>query len=138
MHEHHKTLVSRATYGKTIGFIFGLVGLITIIYTLPNLGWAIRFGTLFYIINLGLLVGILSVDIKHPVFPIEFKWWFMGPMMGAWLMFTLMLFIGDAYESILSQSETFLSNFSSPLWMILDGAIIGLIISITVHKKVED
>ena len=108
------------------------------IYALPNLGCGILFGTLFYNINLGLLVGILSFDIKHPVFPFEFKWWLMGPMMGAWFNFTLMLFIGDAYEKILSQSETFLSSFSSPLLMILDGAIAGMIVSIIVHRMVKD
>lgn len=138
MQEHHRTMVSRAAYGKLTGFILGLLGLVIIIYTLPNLGWAIRFGTLFYSINLGLLVGILSVDIKHPVFPIEFKWWLIGPMMGAWFNFTLMLFIGDAYEKILNQSETFLSYFSSPLWMVLDGAICGLIISLVVHRMVKE
>ena len=138
MHENHETMVMRAGYGKFTGFIFGLLGLIIMIYTLPNLGWGIRFGTLFYSINLGLLVGILSVDIKHPVFPFEFKWWLTGPMMGAWFNFTLMLFIGDAYKKILSQSETFLSSFSSPLWMILDGAIAGMIVSIIVHRMVKD
>ncbi len=138
MHENHETMVMRAGYGKFTGFIFGLLGLIIMIYALPNLGWGIRFGTLFYSINLGLLVGILNVDIKHPVFPFEFKWWLMGPMMGAWFNFTLMLFIGDAYEKILSQSETFLSSFSSPLWMILDGAIAGMIVSIIVHRMVKD
>lgn len=138
MHENHETMVMRAGYGKFTGFIFGLLGLIIMIYALPNLGWGIRFGTLFYSINLGLLVGILSVDIKHPFFPFEFKWWLMGPMMGAWFNFTLMLFIGDAYEKILSQSETFLSSFSSPLWMILDGAIAGMIVSIIVHRMVKD
>ena len=138
MHENHETMVMRAGYGKFTSFIFGLLGLIIMIYTLPNLGWGIRFGTLFYSINLGLLVGILSVDIKHPVVPFEFKWWLMGPMMGAWFNFTLMLFIGDAYEKILSQSETFLSSFSSPLWMIMDGAIAGMIVSIIVHRMVKD
>ena len=98
MHENHETMVMRAGYGKFTGFIFGLLGLIIMIYALPNLGWGIRFGTLFYSINRGLLVGILSVDIKHPVFPFEFKWWLMGPIMDAWFNFTLMLFIGDAYE----------------------------------------
>ena len=83
MHENHETMVMRAGYGKFTSFIFGLLGLIIMIYTSPNLGWGIRFGTLFYSINLGLLVGILSVDIKHPVFPFEFKWWLMGPMIGA-------------------------------------------------------
>ena len=138
MHENHETMVMRAGYGKFTGFIFGLLGLIIMIYALPKLGWGIRFGTLFYSINLGLLVGILSVDIKHPVFPFEFKWWLTGPMMGAWFNFTLMLFIGDAYKKILSQSETFLSSFSSPLWMILDGAIAGMIVSIIVHRMVKD
>ena len=137
MHENHETMVMRAGYGKFTGFIFGLLGLIIMIYALPNLGWGIRFGTLFYSINLGLLVGILSVYIKHPVFPFEFQWWLMGPMMGAWFNFTLMLFIGDAYEKILSQSETFLFSFSSPLWMILDGAIAGMIVSIIVHRMVK-
>ena len=39
MHENHETMVMRAGYGKFTGFIFGLLGLIIMIYALPNLGW---------------------------------------------------------------------------------------------------
>ena len=138
MHEHNKTLVMRAAYGKLTGFVLGLLGMLIIIYTLPSLGWALRFGTLFYLINLGLFVGILSVDIRHPVLLVEFKWWVLGPLMGAWFNFTMMLFIGDAYEKIASQSQSFLTSFSSPLWMVLDGAICGLIISLVVHRMVKE
>ena len=58
--------------------------------------------------------------------------------MGAWFNFTMMLFIGDAYEKIASQSQSFLASFSSPLWMVLDGAICGLIISLVVHRMVKE
>ena len=52
--------------------------------------------------------------------------------------FTLMLFIGDAYEKLLSLSEGTWRHFSSPLWLIVDGAIAGLIISWIVHRRVGD
>lgn len=38
MHEHNKTLVMRAAYGKLTGFVLGLLGMLIIIYTLPSLG----------------------------------------------------------------------------------------------------
>jgi len=93
---------------------------------------------LFYFTNLGLLVGILSVDLRHPLFPWEMKWWFIGLLTGGWVAFTLMLFIGDAYEKLLSLSEGNWRHFSSPLWLIVDGAIAGLIFSWIVHRRVGD
>ena len=52
--------------------------------------------------------------------------------------FTLMLFIGDAYEKLLGLSEGMWRHFSSPLWLIVDGAVAGLIISMIVHRRVGD
>lgn len=40
MHEHNKTLVMRSAYGKLTGFVLGLLGMHTIIFVLPSLGWA--------------------------------------------------------------------------------------------------
>jgi hypothetical protein len=57
---------------------------------------------------------------------------------GGWVTFTLMLFIGDAYEKLLNQSEGVWQNFSSPLWLIVDGAIAGLVISWIVRHRVGD
>src|SRR5210317_1053359 len=76
MHEKHTSLVARAGWGKAIGFLFGLIGLFVLAFSLPGTGWPIWLGTLFYFTNLGLLVGILSVDLKHPLLPWKLKWWF--------------------------------------------------------------
>jgi hypothetical protein len=138
MHEKHTSLVARAGWGKAIGFLFGLIGLLILAFSLPGTGWPVWLGTLFYFTNLGLLVGVLSVDLKHPLFPWEMKWWFIGLLIGGWVAFTLMLFIGDAYEKLLSLSEGTWRHFSSPLWLIVDGAIAGLIISWIVHRRVGD
>ena len=138
MNEKHATMVTRAAYGKVIGFLFGLLDLVIVTYTLPEIGWSIRFGVLFFGLKLGLLVSPFSVDIWHPILPIEFIWWVMGPLIGTWFCLVLILFIGQPYEKILLQSDSFLSSFASPLWLILDGAIVGLIIAVITHSKVED
>ena len=82
-------------------------------YALPETCLAFRFGTLFYYIVNGLLVCILSLDIEHPVFPMEFKWWITGPLFGSWMTFTLMLFIGDEYERVLTVSQSFMLQFAA-------------------------
>ena len=57
-----------------IGFLFGLIAMGLIPKASPETSWAFRFGALFYYIVIGLLVGILRIDIEHPFFPKEFKW----------------------------------------------------------------
>ena len=138
MQEVNRILVRRAAYGKVIGFLFGLIALGLMSYALPETSWAFRFGTLFYYIVIGLLVGILSLDIEHPVFPMEFKWWITGPLVGGWMTFTLMLFIGDEYERILTVSQSFMRHFAAPWWLIVEGIIAGWVISMIVYRKVGD
>ena len=111
--ELRKRQTESCAYGKVIGFLFGFITLGLMSYALPKTSWAFRFGTLFYHIVNGLLVCILSLDIQHPVFPMEFKWWITGPLFGGWMTFTLMLFIGDEYERILNVSQSFMRHFTA-------------------------
>ena len=138
MQEVNRISVRRAAYGKVIGFLFGFIALGLMSYALPKTSWAVRFGTLFYYIVNGLLVGILSLDIEHPVFPMEFKWWITGPLFGGWITFTLILFIGVEYERILTVSQSFMRHFAAPCWLIVEGIIAEWVISIIVYRKVSD
>ena len=138
MNDNNSPLVMRAGWGKAIGFLIGLFGVIVLVSGLPEIGARIWLGILFYSITLGLIVGVLSVDIKHPLFPWELKWWFVGTATGAWMTFVLMLFIGDGYEDLLSATENALRHFASPLWLTLDGAVAGFIVSAAVHRIVGD
>ena len=42
MHEKHTSLVARAGWGKAIGFLFGLIGLLILAFSLPGTGWPSR------------------------------------------------------------------------------------------------
>lgn len=138
MHEKHETLIRRTAYGKFIGFLFGALGLAFTVYALPETGWDIRFGVLFFGLTLGAVAGCFSIDMRHPWLALEIKWWVMGPAMGAWLCLVLVLFIGQAYEALLRESGGWLASFASPLWLILDGAIMGLVVAIVTHARVAD
>jgi len=138
MNEINAPLVTRAGWGKAIGFLIGLFGVIVLVSALPEIGVRVWLGILFYYITLGLIVVVLSVDMQHPLLPWELKWWFVGTLTGAWMTFVLMLFIGDGYEELLSASDSVLRHFASPLWLVLDGAVAGLIVSALVHRIVGD
>jgi hypothetical protein len=138
MLEHNQPFVQRVLYGKIVGLIIGIIALISMVYLLPETGWTIRIATMLYYTTIGAVVGMVCIDIDHPVLGIEFKWWVTSIITGAWMNFNLVLFFLDEYEAMLSQSPGFLSNFSSPVWLVLDGAIAGLIIGVVVHRKVGE
>ena len=120
MLERNQPFVQRVLYGKIVGLIIGIIALISMVYLLPETGWTIRIATMLYYTTIGAVVGMVCIDIDHPVLGIEFKWWVTSIITGAWMNFNLVLFFLDEYEAMLSQSPGFLSNFSSPVQTILD------------------
>lgn len=50
--------------------------------------------------------------------------------------FTLMLFIVDEYERMLTVSQTFMRRFAAPCRLTVEGVLTGMVISMIVHRKV--
>ena len=124
----HPSLVTRIAVGKLVGMALGLVGLITIPYLWPDLGWMERIGFLLWYTTVGAVIGMFGVITWHPILRMRMPWWFRSTLVGTWMNFVLTLFIYDILAAMLSDLFGADSLFRSPLWFVAEGAIVGLII----------
>ncbi|MFT5662036.1 MAG: hypothetical protein ACI9TV_002684 [Sulfurimonas sp.] len=111
-----------------MGFSFGLMGFILLPYFVPEVDLLFRWGILCWYTTLGAIIGVFGVFTYHPILKLPLPWWFRSFYLGAWMNFVLTLFTYDTLQAIMI--EVFGKNglLHSPFWMVLDGAIAGLII----------
>ena len=122
------SLMTRIAVGKLIGFLFGLAGFLFLPYFLPEAGWLIRWGILFWYTTLGAIIGVFGVFTWHPILKLPFPWWFRAPVLGAWMNFVLTFFAYDTMQAMMVSIFGEGGMLSSPFWFTAEGAIIGLII----------
>ncbi|MGB1546974.1 MAG: hypothetical protein ACPHIA_00375 [Alphaproteobacteria bacterium] len=122
------SLVTRIAIGKGVGFLFGLIGLLSFPYIVPEVGWLPRIGILFWYTTLGAIIGVFGVFTYHPVLKIPFPWWFRAPLLGAWMNFLLTLFAYDAFKGYMEAFFGVDGVLQSPFWFAGEGAFVGLII----------
>ncbi|HCX87248.1 MAG TPA: hypothetical protein DG761_04430 [Gammaproteobacteria bacterium] len=121
------SLVTRIAVGKGIGLLFGLIGFIALPLIAPEVSRMFQWAILLWYTTVGAIIGVFGVFTWHPVLSLPMPWWFRAPMIGAWMNFVLVLFIYDDLQAMVAQwalGET----FSSPFWLVAEGAIIGMII----------
>ncbi len=123
------SITVRVGVGKGIGFLFGLAGFILLPYFLDGATWQQRWGILLWYTTVGAVVGVFGVFNRHPVLGIPLPWWVRGPAIGGWMNFVLVFFAWNAMEGIMRKTFGGGSVLSSPFWMVLEGAIIGLVIA---------
>jgi hypothetical protein len=122
------SLITRIAVGKLVGMVLGLVGLMTIPYLWPDLGWMERIGFLLWYTTVGGVIGMFGVMNWHPILRMPLPWWFRSTLVGAWMNFVLTLFIYDVLSVMLVDLLGAESPFRSPFWFVVEGAIVGLII----------
>jgi hypothetical protein len=128
MMSDHPSLIIRVAIGKAIGFVIGLVGFIALPYLVPDVGWQLRWGILLWYVTLGAVIGVFGVFTRHPVLMIPMPWWFRAPVIGAWMNFVLIFFAYDQMRAILIAIFGAGSTLTSPLWFIVEGAVVGAVI----------
>jgi hypothetical protein len=122
------SLMTRIAIGKLIGFVFGLTGFILLPFFLPDAGWLLRWGILFWYTTVGAIIGVFGVFTYHPVLKLPFPWWFRSTVLGAWMNFVLTFFAYDDMQAMMHAVFGPDGSLSSPFWFVLEGAIIGFII----------
>jgi hypothetical protein len=122
------SLMTRIAIGKGIGFVIGLIGMLTLPSMMPEIGTMARWGFLFWYITFGAIIGIFGVFTLHPILRLPLPWWFMSPFVGAWLNFVLTLFIYDMLAAGMLSFFGPNGALSSPFWLVAEGAIVGLLI----------
>ena len=124
----HPSLITRIAIGKAIGFAIGLIGFIALPYVAPDAGWQLRWGILLWYTTLGAIIGVYGIFTRHPVLMIPMPWWFRAPVIGGWMNFVLMFFAYDQMQVILVAMFGAGSPLTSPIWFVVEGAIVGAII----------
>lgn len=122
------SLVTRIAVGKTVGFIFGLMGFLMIPYILPAADPLMRWGFLLWYTSLGAIIAMFGVFNWHPVLKLPLPWWVRAPVLGAWMNFVLTLLMHDRiaeFNHVLFGPDHL---FASPFWLVAEGVLVGLVI----------
>ncbi|MCG8493850.1 MAG: hypothetical protein MI743_19690 [Sneathiellales bacterium] len=122
------SLITRIAIGKSIGLVVGLVGFLLLPLFSPEVPLLFRWGILLWYITVGAFIGVFGVFTWHPILHLPMPWWFRSSIIGAWMNFVLTLF---TYEQLHLMMLAFFSEgslFQSPFWLVLEGAVIGLVI----------
>jgi hypothetical protein len=122
------SLMTRIVVGKTVGFAFGLLAFLLLPSLMPDVGWLLRFGVLFWYTTLGAIIAVFGVFNWHPIFKIPMPWWLFAPIVGAWMNFLLALIAFDTLESVMLAVFGADGLLRSPFWISVEGAVIGFVI----------
>jgi len=122
------SLLTRIAIGKSCGLIFGLIGFFILPYFMPEASNMLLWGILLWYVTVGAVVGMFGVITWHPILKLPMPWWFRAPVIAGWMNFVLTLFAYDTFAKIMVSIFGEGGLFVSPFWVVLDGAIAGLII----------
>ena len=128
------SLITRIAIGKSFGFIVGLTAFYFIPHFLPEHHASLKWGVMVWYITFGAIIGVFGVYTKVPVINLSLAWWFRGPYIGAWLNLVIALIAYKTLEELLISAFGIDSAFTSPFWMVLEGAIIGFVIDFFATK----
>ena len=123
----NNSLLTRITVGKLLGLLVGGIGFFLLPNYLPDAGYMIRFGLLFWYILMGTVVGLFGVVTYHPVLRMPMPWWFLGAAVGGWMNFIIALFMYDTLTIVVS--NFFNGAITSPFWVIIEGILVGLVMA---------
>jgi hypothetical protein len=121
-------LITQIAIGEGIGFTVGLAGLITLPFFWPEASWLLRWGILFWYITVGAFIGVFGVFTWHPIMKLPMPWWLRSTFIGAWMNFVLTFFAFDDIKNAMGHTFGPDGVLSSPFWMVLEGAVVGIII----------
>lgn len=124
----NSSLITRIAIGKAIGFLFGLIGFISLPYLLPEADALLQWGSLLWYTTLGAIIGVFGVFTSYPILNIPIPWWLRAPLLGAWMNFVLTLFAFDAIQAVMFSVFGENGLLTSPFWFVFEGAIVGFII----------
>lgn len=110
--------------GKLTGILVGLIAFFAAPNVLPEAGWRLPWGLLFWYITFGAVVGAFGSSPQYPELPVRLPWWVRAAGIGAWLNFVLTFFAWDRMKAVLAAAV----GGGSPWWFVLWGAVLGLLI----------
>jgi len=129
-----QSVAGRVVIGMTIGFIVGIM----FILLLPTVGFdlwdMIGMGALIMFVLMGAMIAFVGQFDRHPLFDFKMKWWMIGSAFGALFMLMFILLTYTEVETMMQSSLISWTGLTSPFWALIDGVIIGLIMSFAETK----
>ena len=78
--------------------------------------------------TLGAIIGVIGGYTRPPILRVPMPWWFLAPLLGAWMNFVLTFFAYDTLAAAMASVFGPEGILSSPFWFVAEGAIAGLVI----------
>ncbi|MBO6503422.1 MAG: hypothetical protein JJ850_14550 [Kordiimonadaceae bacterium] len=122
------SLITRIAIGKAVGLVIGLLGFLLAPAMIPDIDIYFRWGLLLWYASIGAVIGVFGVFTYHPILKLPMPWWVRAPIIGAWFNFVLALFTFDKLGTYMSAILSDGGRTASPFWVVLEGALIGLLI----------
>jgi len=121
-------ILKRVGTAKAIGLVIGLAGFLMIPSVWPSETMWLRIGILMWYTTFGAVIGVLGLFDDHPLLKFRMRFWFRGPVFGAWLNLVLAFLMHDKLAVLIPQVGGILAGLKSPFWIVLEGAVLGLLI----------
>lgn len=133
-----RNLTYRIGAGKGIGLLIGLMAFISVPYFLSDVPNSFRWAVLLWYPTLGAMVGVFGIYSSHPVLSFKLPWWVRGALIGAWMNFLLTLFMLNEMSAMVAAVMGEYSRYASPYFMVLEGALVGLLIDYILTRVFGD
>ena len=127
-------IVKRVGTAKLIGLVIGLVAFFMIPVIWPDQGLSLRIGILMWYTTFGAVIGVLGMFDEHPLLKFRLRFWFRGPVFGAWLNLVIAFLMYDKLAVLVPLIGGPLAGLKSPFWIVLEGAVVGLLIDAIATK----
>lgn len=137
MFQRH-SLTGRLAMTKLIGFFLGGF----LFFLLPALG--ATYGTMFGLglwliyILMSITIGFVGLYTHHPLLGFRMPAWMRGAAIGAGYHLAIILLAYETIQSIVTLPAFAWMGLTSPFWMLLDGAVIGIVIATLTTKYIGE
>ena len=126
--------VAAVAGAKCVGLLAGVVIVFISPPPDPSAGKMLAVGMVAWYVTLGAMVAVSSAYKRYPVVNVRIYWWLRGIMLGSWMNFVLALIASDAALHVSAAAELLGGSLKSPIWLVIDGAAVGLIVASVVEK----
>jgi hypothetical protein len=121
-------IIKRVGTAKAIGLLIGLAGFLMIPSIWPSETMWLRVGLLMWYTTFGAVIGVFGLFNEHPMFHFRLPFWVRGLVFGAWFNLVLAFLMHDKLAVLIPQLGGPFAGLKSPFWIVLEGAILGVLI----------
>ena len=123
------SVAGRIFIAKSIGFLLGGAAFILLQAFQAETTMKFEFGIWLTFILMSLMIALVGILDRHPVFNFRMAFWFRGAVVGG-AFFLLLVLVGfEQVQSLLTLDVVAWTGLTSPWWILIDGIFYGIIIA---------